>query len=121
MLHEPSAHILDLSGFISKHGENNVFDHKQFFYGDLKISIQYIPSLAEEFMGYIKAIMGLNKKCIVLDLDNTLWGGIIGEDGFKFLDGQVKLVIAVGLQPLLVMMINIPRIPKEKGSIYQEC
>ena len=34
-------------------------------------------------MGYIKAIMGLNKKCIVLDLDNTLWGGIIGEDGFN--------------------------------------
>ena len=83
LLHEPSAHIFDLSGFISKHGENNVFDHKQFFYGDLKISIQYIPSLAEEFMGYIKAIMGLNKKCIVLDLDNTLWGGIIGEDGFN--------------------------------------
>ena len=34
-------------------------------------------------MGYVKTILGLNKKCIVLDLDNTLWGGIVGEDGFN--------------------------------------
>ena len=33
-------------------------------------------------MGYVKPFCGKNKKCIVLDLDNTLWGGIIGEDGF---------------------------------------
>ncbi len=38
--------------------------------------------MAEEFLGYIKPALGLNKKCIVLDLDNTLWGGIVGEDGF---------------------------------------
>ena len=33
-------------------------------------------------MSYVKAITGISKKCIVLDLDNTLWGGIVGEDGF---------------------------------------
>ena len=33
-------------------------------------------------MGYVYAVTGITKKCIVLDLDNTLWGGIIGEDGF---------------------------------------
>ena len=33
-------------------------------------------------MSYIKPISGTNRKCIVLDLDNTLWGGISGEDGF---------------------------------------
>jgi FkbH-like protein len=34
-------------------------------------------------MSYVKAITGMNKKCIVLDLDNTLWGGIVGEDGLN--------------------------------------
>ncbi|MEK6875912.1 MAG: HAD-IIIC family phosphatase, partial [Nanoarchaeota archaeon] len=34
-------------------------------------------------MMYIKPMMSLSKKCIVLDLDNTLWGGIIGEDGLE--------------------------------------
>ena len=80
---DPQIYLHDLNSFITKFGENNVFDYKQFFYGDVKISLCHIPYLAEEFMGYVKAVLGLNKKCIVLDLDNTLWGGIVGEDGFE--------------------------------------
>lgn len=80
---EPSLYIYDFNNFVMKHGESNVFDHRQYFFGDIKISLEYIPPFAEELMGYIKAILGLNKKCIVLDLDNTLWGGIVGEDGFN--------------------------------------
>ena len=80
---EPEIHIHDLNSFVTKFGENNVFDYKQYFYGDVRISLDYLPYLAEELMGYVKAILGLNKKCIVLDLDNTLWGGIVGEDGFE--------------------------------------
>jgi len=78
-----SVFIYDLNGFFNRFGERNVFDYRQFFYGDIKISLDYIPYLAHDLMGYIKTILGLNKKCIVLDLDNTLWGGIIGEDGFE--------------------------------------
>ena len=75
--------IYDLNQFVTKFGEENIFDYKQYFLGDVKISTNYIPSLANELMGYVKATLGLNKKCIVLDLDNTLWGGIIGEDGYN--------------------------------------
>ena len=79
---EPEIFIYDLNSFVSKFGEYNVFNYKQFFYGDIRISLDYIPYLAQELMGYVTAVLGLIKKCIVLDLDNTLWGGIIGEDGF---------------------------------------
>ena len=79
---EPEIFIYDLNSFVSKFGEHNVFNYKQFFYGDIRISLDYIPYLAQELMGYVTAVLGLIKKCIVLDLDNTLWGGIIGEDGF---------------------------------------
>ena len=80
---ENSIHIYDLNGFVSRFGQNNVFDYRQYFFGDLKISLNYIPFLANDLLGFIKPILGLNKKCIVLDLDNTLWGGIVGEDGFN--------------------------------------
>ena len=80
---EPEIFIYDLNSFVSKFGENNVFNYKQFFYGDIRISLDYIPYLAQELMGYVTAVLGLIKKCIVLDLDNTLWGGIVGEDGFE--------------------------------------
>ena len=80
---EPEIYIHDLNSFVTKFGENNVFDYKQYFYGDVRISLDYLPYLAEELMGYVKAVLGLNKKCIVLDLDTPLWGGIVGEDGFE--------------------------------------
>ena len=80
---ENSIYVYDINGFVSKHGEENVFDFQQYFFGDVKISLSHIPILANDLLGYIKPTLGLNKKCIVLDLDNTLWGGIVGEDGFN--------------------------------------
>ena len=79
---ESSAYIFDFMAFTSKFGEINISKPHNNFVGDIKISFDYIPHLAEAFIGYIKPILSLNRKCIVLDLDNTLWGGIVGEDGF---------------------------------------
>ncbi|MEX0861722.1 HAD-IIIC family phosphatase [Nitrosopumilus sp.] len=78
-----SVYIFDFNQFISKYGENDIFNIKQFLFGDIKIALDFIPSLVDEFLGYVIASLGLSKRCIVLDLDNTLWGGVIGEDGFN--------------------------------------
>ncbi len=77
-----SCYIYDFNSFVTKFGEKNVLDYKKMNYGDIKINFDIIPFLIYEFLGYVKPILGLNKKCIVLDLDNTLWGNIVGEDGF---------------------------------------
>ena len=77
-----SVYVYDFNQFISKHGEKNVFDYRQFHLGDIQIALNFLPYFAYDLMGYIKPISGTNRKCIVLDLDNTLWGGIVGEDGF---------------------------------------
>ena len=58
-----------------------------------------IPSLANSVANIIKSLYGRNKKALVLDLDNTLWGGIVGDDG---VDG-----IAIG-----------PEVPE--GQVYAE-
>ncbi len=79
---ESSVYVYDFNQFVSRFGENNVFKYKQFFVGDIRITFDYIPFLAYDFMGYVKPMLSLNRKCIVLDLDDTLWGGIVGEDGF---------------------------------------
>ena len=91
LLNINSAYVFDFFKFVTKHGENNVFNFQNYLFGDIKISLDYIPYLANEFMPYIISFLGLTKKCIVVDLDNTLWGGIVGEDGF---DG-----IRLGPQP----------------------
>ncbi len=79
---ENSIFLYDFDGFIRKFGESHVFNYRQYFFGDVKIGIDYLPHLGYELMGYVKPILGLSKKCIVVDLDNTMWGGVIGEDGF---------------------------------------
>ncbi len=77
-----SVSIFDLFRFIIKHGEKNVFNFQNYLFGDIKISLDYIPYLTNELIQFIIPTLGITKKCIVLDLDNTLWGGIVGEDGF---------------------------------------
>ena len=91
LLNINSTYVFDFFKFVIKHGENNVFNFQNYLFGDIKISLDYIPHLANEFIPYIISFLGLTKKCIVVDLDNTLWGGIVGEDGF---DG-----IRLGPQP----------------------
>ena len=76
------VYLYDFDRFVHFHGEKNVIDLHKILVGDIKISLEYIPNLASDLIGYVLALLGLSKKCIVLDLDNTLWGGIIGEDGF---------------------------------------
>jgi FkbH-like protein len=44
-------------------------------------AVPAIPYLAYSIAGIIKAVYGKNKKALVLDLDNTLWGGVVGDDG----------------------------------------
>lgn len=79
--------IFDYDLFCSKHGKENLVDYKMYYLGDIKINFKYFPELCEEYVSYIKPLLSLTKKCIVLDLDNILWGGIIGEDGL----GGIKL------------------------------
>ena len=78
-----SCYVYDFNSFVTKFGEKNILDYKKMNYGDIKINFDIIPHLIYDFLGYVKPILGLNKKCLVLDLDNTLWGNIIGEDGFE--------------------------------------
>ena len=80
---QDSVYLYDFNSFVTKFGERNVLEYKKMFFGDIKITFDIIPYLIYEFIGYLKPLLGLNKKCIVLDLDNTLWGGIVGEDGFE--------------------------------------
>lgn len=60
----------------------SVWHDKKFWYS-YKYALGYdaIPALSHSVASIIKSIYGLSRKCLVLDLDNTLWGGVIGDDG----------------------------------------
>jgi FkbH-like protein len=68
--------------------ESDVFmrDNKMHYYGSMSFSQELLSAIAEEVNKLSRSILGLQKKCLVLDLDNTLWGGIIGDAGLHGID-----------------------------------
>ena len=76
--------MVDVESLIFKNKYSSWDDSRLFFLAKQPFSMETIPHLANSICGKILGVLGLSKKVIVLDLDNTLWGGIAGDDG---LDG----------------------------------
>lgn len=75
--------LFDYDTFCSKYGKKNICDPKMYYLADLKLDFSFIAPLCENYLSYIKPLLNMNKKCLVLDLDNVLWDGILGEDGLE--------------------------------------
>jgi FkbH-like protein len=73
--------LLDFERLCSMHGKLNVFEEKMFFLGKILLTKKGAEVFSKELKNIISVIYGMTKKCLVVDLDNTLWGGVIGEDG----------------------------------------
>jgi len=76
-----NLYINDINYLSSSVGLDTWFN-KNYWYG-YKYAVSYdaIPMLSHNLSNIINAIYGKTKKCLVLDLDNTCWGGVIGDDG----------------------------------------
>lgn len=78
-----SLFINDINYLSASIGLQNWFDKNIWFAAKYAISFDAIPTLANNIVNIIASILGLSKKCLVLDLDNTCWGGVIGDDGLN--------------------------------------
>lgn len=78
-----NLHILDFASLQSHHGKNMAFDPKMYYTGDMVLSLDVLPWVAKNITEMIAALSGKFKKCLIIDLDNTMWGGIIGDDGME--------------------------------------
>ncbi|MFW9975940.1 MAG: HAD-IIIC family phosphatase [Candidatus Thorarchaeota archaeon] len=77
------VYIVDLDAVSSDFGKSRITNWNTWYRGSVPFSEEFTLALASDYLRYIRALKGRTKKCIVLDLDNTLWGGIIGEDGIE--------------------------------------
>lgn len=75
--------LCDLSSLQNWHGKNTFFHSSVYVNTEMVLSLDVLPSVAYQTMGLIQALHGKFKKCLILDLDNTTWGGIIGDDGLE--------------------------------------
>jgi FkbH-like protein len=87
--------MMNFGKIVRQFGFNSLTNSKFWYLGRIKYTNLCFEEFSKEINYIIKAIEGKTKKVLVLDLDNTLWGGIIGEDGINGImlseDGEGKI------------------------------
>lgn len=75
--------IFDLDYIASIYGRSRWHDTRYWYHSKHPFALDATGLVAKEMARVVGAFKGLSKKCLVLDLDNTLWGGVIGDDGWE--------------------------------------
>jgi FkbH-like protein len=82
--------VFDYDRSCAEVGYRRCRDPRSWHIGRIAISPAHMPHLAADYASLLQAELSRPKKCLAVDLDNTLWGGVLGEDGAAALQiGQV--------------------------------
>ncbi len=77
----PRIQIFDLDRLASRFGKDRVPDRRMDYLAKMEWSFPFLGCVAAELARHVRAARGQGCRALVLDLDNTLWGGSLGEDG----------------------------------------
>jgi FkbH-like protein len=80
---QPQVFLADVAGLSNQAGYANTHDPRLYATAKVAFALDFLPVVAKAVADIVKAIRGNVKKCLILDLDNTLWGGVIGDDGME--------------------------------------
>ncbi|SES89324.1 HAD-superfamily phosphatase, subfamily IIIC/FkbH-like domain-containing protein [Nitrosospira multiformis] len=88
--HSPRFCLMDWDRLAYRIGEAEAMDYRYWYISKAPFKRSFLDALARELTKVVLALKGHSKKCLVLDCDNTLWGGVVGEDGIEgiHLDGH---------------------------------
>jgi len=75
--------ICDIAALQNKLGRDMMFAANVYTSTEMILSMDALPYVASRVMDIVCAVKGQFKKCLILDLDNTVWGGVIGDDGLE--------------------------------------
>ena len=108
--------VADLDHLAAHHGRERVGNPKLRFLARMSWSETFVPEVAHLCLGFVWGVKNRIRKCLVLDLDNTLWGGIIGEDGLDGIElgpegigrayGEFQQVILALYEKGVILAIN---------------
>ena len=79
----PNVFINDIAALQASFGYRSAFSPQSYVNADMVFGLDFLPHVAKGAVDTIAALLGFERKCLILDLDNTVWGGIIGDDGLE--------------------------------------
>lgn len=113
----PDFYICDLSAIQNKVGRDMMFQSSVYVSTEMVLSIEALPLVASRTWDIICAMKGRIRKCLILDLDNTLWGGVIGDDGMENIQLGHGLGIGKAFSEFQLWVKKL----KERGIILAIC
>ena len=111
------VHLNDVDFLSSRYGRQNWRDESLYDLSKMPVSFDLLPAYAESVSSVIGAIFGRKKKCLVLDLDNTLWGGVVGDDGV----GAIAIGNDSGPGEAFLRFQTYLKALKDRGVILSVC
>jgi len=78
-----NVHIVDLNAVQQRYGRKTLTDEKLYYLAKMPLTMQILPTVAKQVVDILLALRGRSAKCVILDLDNTIWGGVVGDDGLS--------------------------------------
>jgi FkbH-like protein len=110
------VYVLDYDALAARHGREHWHDERKLLMARLPIAADHLLHMAQEWMRFVLPLSGRVAKALVVDLDNTLWGGVIGEDGMTGIKVGAEYPGAA-YQALQRALLNLSR----KGILLAVC
>lgn len=117
LLKDPDMYILDVASLAANVGIGNWHDPTLWNMAKIPFSQRYVPVYADYVCRILAARIGKSRRCLVLDLDNTLWGGVIGDDGLAGIligNGDATAEAHLHIQRTALML-------RERGVVLAIC
>lgn len=111
------SNFIDIAFFANSVGLNNWYDNKYYDLAKYPFSPTKIPAFCDFVAKSIAPIFGATRKCLVVDLDNTLWGGVIGDDGVDQIEIGEETPAGQSFLRIQQTLLNL----KERGIILAVC
>lgn len=77
----PSVHLIDMEALANKVGRRSWHDPRLWHHGRVPFASPHVDDYRRELQAAFRRALGRVRKALVVDLDNTLWGGVVGDDG----------------------------------------
>ena len=110
-------YLHDLHGLSARIGSLCWHDGGQYAAYKFPMAYDVMPQVALSLSHIVRALLGKGKKCLVLDLDNTLWGGVIGDDG---VDG-IEIGHETPAAEAFTIFQNYVKALRERGVLLAVC
>ncbi len=82
----PYVHLHDVAALAERRGLDRWHDPRLWYQAKQAIAPNCVPEYVRDAAAFVAALLGRTRKCLVVDLDDTLWGGIVGEVGVEGLE-----------------------------------